>query len=75
MTYVRANGRLYVTTLGNSAGLYVSDDKGQSWKPTRMNGTLLAIAISPLDPDHIIVVNDQGEVFASHDGGLTWSDK
>ena len=75
MTYVRANGRLYVTTLGNSAGLYISDNNGQSWKPTGMNGTLLAIAISPLDPDHLIVVNYQGEVFASRDGGLTWSDK
>ena len=75
MAYVPANGRFYVTTLGNSAGLYVSDDNGQSWKPLGLNGILLAVAISPLDADHIVAVNDQGEVFASHDGGLTWSDK
>jgi photosystem II stability/assembly factor-like uncharacterized protein len=75
MAYIRAHGRFYVTTLGNSAGLYISDDKGQSWKATGLEGTLLAVAISPLDPNHIIVVNDQGEVFASRDGGLTWSDK
>jgi photosystem II stability/assembly factor-like uncharacterized protein len=75
VAYVPANGRFYVTTLGDLAGLYVSDDNGQSWKPTGLNGTLLAVAVSPLDPDHIIVVNDQGEVFASRDGGLTWSDK
>ncbi len=75
VTYVRENGRLYVTTLGNSPGLYVSDDNGQSWKPAGLNGTLLAIAVSPLEPDHIIVVNDQGEVFASRDGGLSWSDE
>ena len=75
VTYGRANGRLYVTTLGNSAGLYVSDDNGQSWKDTNLKGTLLAIAVSPLDPNHIVVVNDQGEVFASRDGGVTWSDK
>jgi photosystem II stability/assembly factor-like uncharacterized protein len=75
VTYVREKGRLYMTTLGSSAGLYVSDNNGQSWKPTGLNGTLLAIAVSPLDSEHIVVVNDQGEVFASRDGGLTWSDK
>jgi len=72
---VPANGRFYVTTVGNLAGLYVSDDNGQSWKPLGLNGTLLAVAVSSLDPDHIIVVNDQGEVFASRDGGVSWSDK
>jgi photosystem II stability/assembly factor-like uncharacterized protein len=75
VAYVPANGRFYVTTLGDLAGLYVSDDNGQSWRPTGLNGTLLAVAVSPLDPDHIIVVNDQGEVFASRDGGVSWSDK
>jgi photosystem II stability/assembly factor-like uncharacterized protein len=75
VTYVRTNGRLYVTTLGNSAGLYVSADNGQSWKAMSLKGTLLAIAVSPLDPNHIVVVNDQGEVFASRNGGVTWLDK
>ena len=72
---VPAQGRLYVTTLGDLAGLYVSNDEGQSWKPLGLNGTFMAIAISLLDPDHIIAVNDQGEVFASRDGGVSWSDK
>jgi len=75
VSYVPANGRFYVTTLGDLAGLYVSDDKGQSWKPLRLTGTFMAVAVSPLDPDHIIVVNAQGEVFASRDGGVSWSDK
>jgi len=75
LTYVRANGRLYVATLGNAAGLYVSEDRGQSWKAMSLKGTLLAIAVSPLDPNHIVVVNDHGEVFASRDGGVTWLDK
>ena len=75
LTYIHANGRLYITTLGDLAGIYVSDDDGQSWKSAGLNGTLLAVAVSPLDPDHIIVVNDQGEVFASRDGGLSWLDK
>ena len=72
VTYLHVNGRLYVTTLGDLAGLYASDDNGQSWKPMGLNRTLLAVAVSPLDPDHIIAVNDQGEVFASRDGGISW---
>jgi photosystem II stability/assembly factor-like uncharacterized protein len=75
VAYVPENRRFYVTTGGDLAGLYVSDDNGQSWKPMGLDGTLLAIAISPLDTDHIVVVNDQGEVFASRDSGISWSDK
>ncbi|MDQ3005319.1 MAG: YCF48-related protein [Chloroflexota bacterium] len=75
LAYVPANGRFYVSTLGDLAGLYVSDDNGQSWKPAGLNGILLAIAISPLDPDHIIVVDDQGKLFASRDDGISWTDK
>ena len=75
VTYVPGNGRFYVTTLGDLQGLYVSEDHGQSWKSAGLNGLLLAIAISPLDPDHILTVNSDGEVLASRDGGLTWSDK
>lgn len=74
VTYVRATGRLYASTLGDLAGLYASDDNGQSWRSEGLNGTLLAIAISPLDPDHIIAINDEGEVFATRNGGLAWSD-
>ena len=75
VTYVPKNGRFYVTTLGDLQGLYVSEDHGQSWKSAGLNGLLLAIAVSPLDPDHIIVVNDQGEVFGSRDGGISWSNE
>lgn len=75
VTYIPANGRLYVTTLGEFAGLYVSDDNGQSWKSTGLNGTFMAVAMSPLDPDHIIAINDQGEVYATRDGGISWTNK
>ena len=73
--YVPANGRFYVTTFGDLAGLYVSDDNGQTWKSAGLNGTFMAVAVSPIDPDHIIVVSDQGEVFASRDAGNLWSGK
>ncbi len=75
VAYVTANGRLYLTTLEPNAGLYYSDDDGQTWASAGLNETLLAVAVSPLDPNHIIAVNDQGEVFASRDGGITWSNK
>ena len=75
VSYVPAQGRLYVTTLGELAGIYVSDDDGQSWKPLGLNGTFMAVAVSPLDPNHIVAINDQGDVFASRDGGVSWSDK
>ena len=75
VVYVQANQRLFVTTAGSSAGLYVSDDNGQSWRATSLKGAFMAIAVSPLDPNRIVVVSDQGEVFTSRDGGLTLSDK
>jgi photosystem II stability/assembly factor-like uncharacterized protein len=75
VAYVRANGRLYLTTLDPAAELYYSDDEGQTWASTSLRETILAVAISPLDSKHIMAVNDQGEVFASRDGGLSWSDE
>jgi len=75
VTYVRASDRLYVTTLGSAAGLYSSEDGSQTWTFAGLGGTILAFAVSPLDPKHIVAVNDQGEVFASRDGGVSWLDE
>jgi photosystem II stability/assembly factor-like uncharacterized protein len=72
VTFVPANNRLYVTTPGSAAGLYYSDDGGQTWNRSGLTGTLLAVTVSPLDPNHLVAVNERGEVFASRDGGLTW---
>jgi len=73
LAYIRANHRLYLTTLGSDAGMYYSEDGGKIWESAGLQGTFLAVAVSPLDPSHIIAVNDQGEVFASRDNGLSWS--
>jgi len=70
-----ANKRLYVTTLGNGAGLYAFEDGGATWTPLGLKGTLLAIAVSPRDPNRLIAVSDRGDIYASRDGGLTWPNK
>lgn len=33
---------------------------------------LMAVASSPADPNRLVAVDDQGWVYASHDGGATW---
>ena len=75
VVYDRSSGKLLVTTLGAGAGLYSSMDGGATWQPLGLNGTFLAVAINPNDPDHLIAVDEQGRVYASHDGGLTWPEQ
>lgn len=72
VAYDSTTGRLYVTTLGGNAGLYVSKDEGATWTALGLKGTLLALAVSPLDPKHIIAIDEAGRVYASRDGGITW---
>jgi hypothetical protein len=73
VAYDSTTERLYVTTLGNGAGLYVSNDAGATWTALELKGTLLAIALSPQDSKHLLVVDEGGRVYASRDGGITWS--
>jgi photosystem II stability/assembly factor-like uncharacterized protein len=75
VAYNRANHRLYVTTLGNSAGLYASNDNGATWQTLKLSGKLMAIASSPLNPNRLMAVDDQGWVYASGDAGATWLNK
>lgn len=72
LAYNRTNQRLLITTLDDDAGLYASDDGGGSWKSLGLKGMLMAVASSPIDPDHLIAVDEEGWVYASQDGGLTW---
>lgn len=70
--YDRGLGRLYVTTLGDGGGLSVSEDGGTTWVPLGLKRILLAIAVSPHDPQRLVAVDEAGSVFASRDGGETW---
>lgn len=70
----RGSGKLLVSTVGADAGLYLSGDGGATWQPLGLNGTFVAVAINPNDPNGLIAVDDQGRVYASPDGGLTWPD-
>lgn len=73
VAYVRRNHRLYVTTAEPSAGLYDSQDEGRTWASSYLQKTLLAVAIDPLNPNRMMAIDDQGEVFASRDGGASWN--
>ena len=75
IAYDPVMARLYVTTLGNGAGLDVSSDDGATWGALNLTGMLLAVGVSPQDSKHLLVVDDAGRVYSSHDGGATWSNK
>lgn len=68
-------GRVYA--LGSQ--LYTSEDGGRTWTNlTAYKGQSVIgpgqhdLAVSPLDPNQIVVANDRG-VWRSMDGGLSWS--
>lgn len=75
MAFDRSTARLYVTTYGQGAGLYRWLEERQSWQSLGLEATLLALAVSPDDPQRLIAVDDEGGVYASRDGGETWSDE
>ena len=68
-------GRVYAA----GTHLYRSDDGGRSWAnltaykdESVIGGHDRSVAVSPADPDQIVVANDYG-VWRSVDGGLSWS--
>ncbi len=79
-------GRVYAGV--RPAGLYVSDDSGETWQPvTGLNehpstcewwegggGKMLhTILTNPTDPDELTVAISVAGVFQSRDGGATWN--
>jgi photosystem II stability/assembly factor-like uncharacterized protein len=53
-------------------GLYRQVTGTSAWAPTRLRGTLLAVAVNPTQPTSVLAVDDQGRVYRSDDAGMTW---
>lgn len=74
----QANGRVLISVSGQ--GLWRSDNQGDSWVRsdsgvtynTTLQGSVGVPVFSPTDPDMAYVYNNDG-VFASSDGGKTWT--
>mgnify|MGYP000191502692 CR=1 FL=1 len=62
-------GAIYI---GTTEGLVRSDDGGATWSPTGLAAIAVALAVSPLDPSIVTVVDDRGRFFRSFDGGRSW---
>jgi photosystem II stability/assembly factor-like uncharacterized protein len=58
--------------------IYRSEDVGQSWKrfdhDIKAEATMMAVAIHPKDPNQVYGVSRFGQVFATQDGGRSWSE-
>ena len=64
------------TQLGESSGLFVSNDKGETWSQMQdvkgLNAVHLhSIAALPTD-EHILLASAAHEIYKSADGGLVW---
>jgi uncharacterized protein (TIGR03437 family) len=75
VTYADSQSRIY----GLGRQLFRSLDGGHSWDSLTAYGSQVVIgpgqrsvAVSPLNPDQLVVANDFG-VWRSMDGGLSWS--
>jgi photosystem II stability/assembly factor-like uncharacterized protein len=69
------NARLIATTHGDGAGLYGTADGGVTWQALGLSRVVMAVAVNPYVLGHYLAVDDEGQVFASHDGGVTWRDE
>jgi len=72
VAYHAAARQVFITTIGAKAGLYASEDEGATWSSLGLTGTFLAMAVSPHDARRLLVVDEQGRVYSSADGGVTW---
>jgi photosystem II stability/assembly factor-like uncharacterized protein len=59
--------------------LYRSQDLGETWtrfdRGVKAEATMMAVALHPRDPDQVHGVSRTGQVFATEDGGRTWSEQ
>jgi hypothetical protein len=54
-----------------TATFLVSPDAGRTWKERTVPEPLVALAIDPGDPDHVVASSER-QTFASRDAGRTW---
>ena len=54
-----------------TATFLVSADAGRTWEERAVPEPLVALAIDPADPDHVVASGEQ-QTFASRDAGRTW---
>lgn len=73
-TFASAPGRIYA----GGTQVYRSEDGGRSWanltayrNESVIGSGVRSLAVSPIDPDQMVVANDYG-VWRSVDGGLSW---
>jgi len=55
-----------------SEGLYRTGSTDGIWTPTPLTGPVLAVAMSPAQPNVVLAIDDQQRVYRSDDGGTTW---
>lgn len=61
---------------GKTGSVWRSEDLGRSWRRfdrVEPRSTMMKIEQSPLDPDQAWCATREGEVFATPDGGTTWT--
>jgi hypothetical protein len=54
-------------------GLYRWSHDNDTWTATALTGTILAVAASPVQPNIVLTVDDEGRVYRSDDSGRTWN--
>jgi photosystem II stability/assembly factor-like uncharacterized protein len=58
--------------------IYRSEDVGQTWKrfdhDVKAEATMMAVTVHPRDPNQVYGVSRFGQVFATPDGGRSWSE-
>jgi len=64
-------------TAGQQGAVLITRDRGESWKtadlPVELNSPAWAFAQHPSAPDTILVASHNGQLFVTHDGGVTWT--
>ena len=76
--YVHPSAKNTVFLASLTTGLWMSTDKGETFKPVAGNlpdavPSITHAAVHAADPTHMMAVSDTGCVFVSQDRGATWS--